>query len=660
MTTTFADGSTRTNGYDPADDVISYVDENGNQFHNTFDALGRKTKVDIVIPGGLNISTATQSQFFQYDGLSRMVFARNSDHRLAHQTASGAVYSEVTLVHDSLSRLLEDAQFFQGNTRYVTNTAFTSYPATGFTFPTGRLVDTAFDLLYRRTSLAEHTDPTPAIAAWAFFGPAGGPGATGQRPGLHLAEQRGDEQRGRVERSESGLGRCRHRPPGLRRPGPDDHQALPPARRRPAHHRHRRLHRGVRPRRQQVLTSGPCTPRTAATSTSPSSARSRRGVTIRSTACGQYQRGTLDATIGFGDNGGGGDRDHRFRAPVHRGARHGHARTYVLDGLGNWTSTVFTPETTGTPQTETRNHNSLNEITQRVNGMTTISLSYDGVAGHSSGNLADDGTLSYVGTALNRLVQVTIVSTGYVIAVYAYDALNRRIRKIVSNGGLPGDVPDGTTDCIYSGWRCVEERNPFGGSRSTAPHCPVSLGHLSGRADPANAHRGRERLQRRRGVYPLQDLLYRTTGLADSSGTVLEAYDTDAYGNTLIFRGSPLARLLFAPDDPRVTSPPAPSSSPASGSTPKPACTTTNAATTRPCWGGSEQGSDGAIRTRVNPYGYVNDNPVNRSDPKRDRHLLGQHHPPANMRGPVAIEPDPQLFRQGTVTVVLLVPPGLL
>ena len=41
--------------------------------------------------------------------------------------------------------------------------------------------------------------------------------------------------------------------------------------------------------------------------------------------------------------------------------------------------------------------------------------------------------------------------------------------------------------------------------------------------------------------YPLQDLLYRTTGFADSNRVVREAYDTDAYGNTLIFRngGSP-------------------------------------------------------------------------------------------------------------------------
>ena len=59
------------------------------------------------------------------------------------------------------------------------------------------------------------------------------------------------------------------------------------------------------------------------------------------------------------------------------------------------------------------------------------------------------------------------MSDGAVIGQYVYDALNRRIRKTVSNGGLSGTIPNGTTDCIYSGWRCVEERNPFGGGGST-------------------------------------------------------------------------------------------------------------------------------------------------------------------------------------------------
>ena len=61
-------------------------------------------------------------------------------------------------------------------------------------------------------------------------------------------------------------------------------------------------------------------------------------------------------------------------------------------------------------------------------------------------------------------------------------------------------------------------------------------------------------------LYPLQDLLYRTTGLADSSGVVREAYDTDAYGKTLIFRnsGSPPGQIAFSNGDTQVASPTCP------------------------------------------------------------------------------------------------------
>jgi RHS repeat-associated protein len=49
--------------------------------------------------------------------------------------------------------------------------------------------------------------------------------------------------------------------------------------------------------------------------------------------------------------------------------------------------------------------------------------------------------------------------------------------------------------------------------------------------------------------YPLQDLLYRTTALADAAGSVAEAYDTDAYGRTLIFNASGTDAQWFTDDD---------------------------------------------------------------------------------------------------------------
>jgi YD repeat-containing protein len=78
--------------------------------------------------------------------------------------------------------------------------------------------------------------------------------------------------------------------------------------------------------------------------------------------------------------------------------------------------------------------------------------------------LRADGTRLYAYDALNRLKTVTRKSDDETIATYSYDALGRRIRKEVENGGIPED-PDlnGTTDYLYAGVRCLEERDPFGG-----------------------------------------------------------------------------------------------------------------------------------------------------------------------------------------------------
>lgn len=54
--------------------------------------------------------------------------------------------------------------------RYITNHAFTSLPATGQTFPNGRQVVSTFDALYRRTEVRDQGAGS-AIATWEFLGP---------------------------------------------------------------------------------------------------------------------------------------------------------------------------------------------------------------------------------------------------------------------------------------------------------------------------------------------------------------------------------------------------------------------------------------------------------------------------------------------------------
>lgn len=290
----------------------------------------------------------------------------------------------------------------------------------------------------------------------------------------------------------------------------------------------------------------------------------------------QYQRGTLASTGGSGGNGGGsialsGSTPLYIAVP-----NTDWTRAYELDGLGNWRRTTFTPQTTGTPvlQTEVRQHNGLNQITRRSNPSATLLVNptYD-----KNGNLTFDGTLTYTWDALNRLASADEGDTN--LGAYNYDALNRRVRKTVSST---------VTDCVYSGWRCVEERNPDGESGDTPTMQYVwgtyldeliqQLPLLAINGFPANSP-----------LYPLQDLLYRTTGLADSSGTVREAYDSDAYGNTLIFRnsGSPPAPITFASTDPQVVSPTCPFIFTGQRLDAETASITTSGDITRRCWGGS-------------------------------------------------------------------------
>ncbi len=119
------------------------------------------------------------------------------------------------------------------------------------------------------------------------------------------------------------------------------------------------------------------------------------------------------------------------------------------------------------------------------------------------------------------------------------------------NGGVTGNIPNGTTDSLWQDWQTMEERNPFGGSGSTdTPIKQFIWGtyideclqiNLLSVAGPQSLPVG--------AYYLLQDLLYRAVALTNSSGDIVEAYDTDAYGSTLIFTGPGADGIWFTDDD---------------------------------------------------------------------------------------------------------------
>jgi hypothetical protein len=142
---------------DLANDVVTYTDENGSVFSNTWEPMSRKTNTTIAPASGIGGTTA---QSFQHNGLAQTTFARDT---------VGTNNADVTLVYDSIGRTVEEEQVYGGNTRYVTNDGFTSLPVSQFTFPNARQINNSFDALYRRQQIIEAAT-SAVIASWQYFG----------------------------------------------------------------------------------------------------------------------------------------------------------------------------------------------------------------------------------------------------------------------------------------------------------------------------------------------------------------------------------------------------------------------------------------------------------------------------------------------------------
>ena len=178
-----------------------------------------------------------------------------------------------------------------------------------------------------------------------------------------------------------------------------------------------------------------------------------------------------------------------------------------------------------------------------------------------NGNLTNDGSRGYQWDYKNRLRQVCLLDpnnpsgtdgipgTGddcqapaaLQIATYSYDAMNRRIRKVVTNG---------LTEFFYDGWRVIEERNES--SLITQQYVygiyldePLILDpNLNG--DGSAIGLGDQRL------FYHQNIQYSVHALTDAAGSIVEAYQYDAYGRTIVFIGPGSDSVWFTQDDPQA------------------------------------------------------------------------------------------------------------
>jgi RHS repeat-associated protein len=177
----------------------------------------------------------------------------------------------------------------------------------------------------------------------------------------------------------------------------------------------------------------------------------------------------------------------------------GSSDTFQLDGVGNWMKR--------------------NQAANQVNVMNE----YEQVGGvaqrqDDNGNLSDDGRNRYEYDGLNRLRRVTRKSDNAVIAVYRYDAFNRRVERTVTNSGALNE----RVQYYYDGWREIEER------RGTAVQQyvygvwidePLTLDrdeNADGVADQS--------------FFYHQDGRTNVTALTDATGGLVQTITYDAYG----------------------------------------------------------------------------------------------------------------------------------
>ncbi len=190
--------------------------------------------------------------------------------------------------------------------------------------------------------------------------------------------------------------------------------------------------------------------------------------------------------------------------------------SWKLDGVGNWL------QVNGQSQT----FSSTNELVQSAaaaGGPATVT--YD-----NNGNQTDDGTYLYAYDAMNRLIGVTLKSSGELIASYSYDAFGRRTQTIVTNSGSL----DGTTEYDYDGQQDIQEQN---GSGTLTQQYVYGAGinevlvmdrNLTGGSTATGP--GDQRL------FYYQNALGSVMALTDTSARILEADEYDAYGRQTKYR----------------------------------------------------------------------------------------------------------------------------
>lgn len=474
---TTADARFTAYGLDKDGNVRTLTDPNGSVRTCTHDAVNRLVSCAIQRGGGV---VGTTLQAFEYDGLNRTT--RAFDNNDPNTPADDSV---VSLFWESLSRQLEEHQVLNGNTKIVSWDWEAAHHRVSQTYPNDRQTTFTFDHLDRLKTVtnAAGAPLLGQVAAYEYMGPN------------RLLKR--SAQNGTVATLANDLGTLAT--------GYDGDQ--------------------------RVIEL-----------------RHRQGSTLL--AGFQYTHDRMDNRLTevrphmpATKQSDGFDYDELYRLVSQRrdipqgGGIPAEARSWELDGAGNWNTLTVTPNG-GAPQV-------FNQAMDVLNSYT----SFGGVAqvDDLAGNRVRDGEYKYTWDFLNRLKELRRSSDGAVVATYLYDAyganshLNgagRRILKQTYPLPVPPQMP--TTDAVlavpiktqtrflYDGVRVIEERNAS--DRVTQQH--VDGGWL-------DEHLTMDVYQSN-GTSLLRTLFYHENSqgwihaLTDAAGAVVERYGYDAYGQPTI------------------------------------------------------------------------------------------------------------------------------
>jgi RHS repeat-associated protein len=563
--------TTITTEYDPDDNIVRLTDENGSVIESQFDAMNRRVAATITRAPGVVGTTAITSE---YDGLSRLTRATDNN-----EPGDPSDDSTITFAYDSLSRTIEETQQIGIRPAKAISSAWRSAGLkVGCTYPNGREIATTFDRLDRIDQIRDqgsgvrdqgvseqwsefaaegtrrvHRQPTsPGTNGLAAEGTRrvhrqpnfGGkksawsvpprlmvtrPTPVGRKPRLTVAHPTAVGRKARAPREtfqtpsqepivdydyigHSRVAQRSYPINGTRLTHLNDAGAADvgyDGLRRPVQLRH------LRTDNSQIVGFG----HTYDRMNNKLSEEKRHAATdselyrfdsaYRLT---RFERGTLNAA-----------RDAiavpSANAPLHR--------QWTLDGVGNWERV----------DNEIRQHSSFNEITVRNSG-GMMTMSHD-----DNGNMTDDGAFTLAWDYRNRLRTVTRKADGARIAAYAYDALYRRIRKVVSNSG----ALNGMTDFYLDGWQVIEERNAADGVTQQYVYGrdidePLVLDQNQNGDDTATGAGDRR-------LFYHQNTLGSVFAITDAAGRIVEGYQYDAYGRQTVFAPGPNGMVNFGGDD---------------------------------------------------------------------------------------------------------------